>query len=57
MGKKNESVALCKIMNYMKNVLQNLFMLFQSVKKKVVLTEIKQHIQNPHKEIFFACHL
>lgn len=26
-------------------------------KKKVVLTEIKQHIQNPHKEIFFACHL
>lgn len=39
----------------MKSVVQqHLFMLFQSVekKKKVMLTEMKQHIQSSHNEIF-----
>lgn len=52
---KWRSVALCKIMNYYEECsLATPIYAFSKCrkKKKVMLTELKQHIQSSHNEIF-----
>lgn len=59
MGKKNfKSVELCKIMNYMKSVVQqHLVMPFLKHKEKVLLTEIVTHPKIQIGKYFYISYL